>query len=333
MNKQLFVTGPREVAFRDIDVPDCPDDGVVVKAKLTAVSTGTELRVYRAIPVDKAGKFLHERVPFQLPTINGYSMLGEIIEVGPHAGDLQIGQRVMCRGPHGHYAAQPASFVRPLPDEIADEEGVFITILEVAHKALRQGNPPCGGNVAIIGQGVVGLSLLAYCSSFGCRTAVMDLDQGRLEIARAMGATLAVSPADESAFEQIHDLFDGDGADVAFECASNWAGIQSALEVTRTDGTVVVVSRHTKEPNFNPVGTPFLGKRLNLVTTYGYHPDGHRWDERHSIQLTVDLLRRKQMNIQPMITHNVSWEELPAVYERLDQGDSSIVGVVVKWAE
>jgi len=34
-----------------------------------------------------------------------------------------------------------------------------------------------------------------------------------------------------------------------------------------------------------------------------------------------------------MITHRVSWEELPDIYQRLDQGEREIVGVVVDWLD
>ena len=146
----------------------------------------------------------------------------------------------------------------------------MINILEVAHQGLRQGNPPVGGNVAVVGQGVIGLSALAYATTFGMRTAVLDIDPTRLQIAEEMGARLAVSPEEENAVNQVYDLFDGAGADATCEAASNWAGIRTAMEVTGIDGTVVIIARHTQHPDFNPVGHPFLGKRLRIVTTYAY---------------------------------------------------------------
>ena len=41
------------------------------------------------------------------------------------------------------------------------------------------------------------------------------------------------------------------------------------------------------------------------------------------------MLNRGQLAIEPMITHRVPWHELPDIYRRLDQGDLSILGVVV----
>ena len=329
--KRLLVTGAKQVAFDEAEQPLCSDDAVVMRAELTAISTGTELRVYRAIPVDEAGQFLHERVPFQFPTENGYSMVGQVVEVGAHVKSVGVGDRVFAAAAHKEFAAVPAESVTRLPDSIPDDEAVMLSILEVAHKALRQGNPPAGSNVAIVGQGVVGLSLLAYAVAFGFRTAVLDVSPERLEISKQLGAQLAVSPSAEGALDQVLDLFDGEGADVAFEAASHWSAVRTAMEVTGIDGTVVLVSRHTATPGFNPAGHPYLGKRLNLVTTYDYPSVGHRWSRHRSVGLTVDLLARQQLKIRPMLTHRFSWRDLPEAYRRLDQGERSIAAAIIEW--
>jgi len=312
-------------------MPKCERDGVVIRARLTAISAGTELRVYRAIPVDKAGQFLHETIPFVFPAENGYSMVADVVEVGAEVSHLSVGDRVFAPAPHKEFAAVPVSRVVSLPDEIPDEEAVLIDILEVAHIAIRQGYPPAGGNVAIVGQGIIGLSITAYASAFGFRTVVVDRDPGRLEIARQMGALVTVSPDEDDAIERVVRLFEEDGADVTFEAASNWAGIRTAMEMTRTDGKVVIVSRHTNDPDYNPVGHPFLGKRLHLITSYGYPPEGSRWSEPRSMALTVDLLARRRLNLTPMLTHRFTWDQLPEVYRQLDEGDQSIVGALFDW--
>lgn len=329
--KRLVITGPRQAVFEEAAMPVCATDGVVVKAKVSAISAGTEVRIYRAIAVDDAGRFMHEKVPFKLPIENGYSMVGEVVEVGTEVQELTVGKRVFVPAPHKEYAAVAASDAIRLPDSIPDEEAVMLSILEVAHQGLRRGEPPAGGNVAIVGQGVIGLSVTAYTQAFGMRTAVLDPDPTRLEIAQAMGAQLAISPTAEGAVDQVVRFFDDDGADVTLEATSNWAGIRTAMEVTRADGTVVIVARHTHEPDFNPFGHPFLGERLHLVTTYSFPSEHDRWSKRRSFALTVDLLAHRRLPIAPMLTHEFAWYELPEAYKRLDEGDRSIVGTTIRW--
>lgn len=329
--KRLIITGPKKASFEDVPMPECTTDGIIVQARVTAISAGTELRVYNAVPVDSAGQFMHENVPFILPSENGYSMVGEVVEIGAEVQDLQVGDRVFVPSPHKEYAAYPAAVAIPLPDSVADKEAVMLNIMEVSHNALRQAAPEPGANVAVIGQGIIGLSLTAYATAFGFRTAVLDTAPTRLEIARQMGALFAASPTTENARAQIIELFGSDGADTAYEATSNWAGIRTAMEVTRTDGKVVVVSRHTTVPDFNPVGHPFFGKRLHLITTYATQAANHRWSERRSAELTIDLLARQRLYIKPMLTHQFAWHELPEIYQRLDAGDRSIVGTTIHW--
>ena len=329
--KQLLVNGPRQAALCEVPKPECPADGVLVQARLSAISPGTELRVFRAEAVDEAGRFLHEHVPFQLPTLNGYSMVGVVRETGPDAARVRPGERVFATAPHGEWAAVSAAAVEPLPETIADEQAVWLNVLEVAHRALRQASPAPGGDVAIIGQGVIGLTMLAWSVACGFRTVVVEREPIRLEIARRMGADLALSPDRDDCPAQVVEHLGGEGADVVFEAASDWEGIRTALHVARTDGNVVVMSRHTRLPKFNPVGHPFLGKRLNLMTTYGYPPDGHRWDRRRSVALTLDFLARGRIMLDPMVTDRLPAEELPAVYSRIDRGEASLVGVLIDW--
>lgn len=89
--KRLVIAGLRQAVFEEVEMPVCAADGVVVKAKVTAISAGTEVRVYRAIAVDEAGSFMHETVLFELPIENGYSMVGEVVEVGAKVEGLAVG--------------------------------------------------------------------------------------------------------------------------------------------------------------------------------------------------------------------------------------------------
>ncbi len=160
--KRLLITGPRQVSFDECAEPKCPAGGVLVRAQLTAISSGTELRVYRAQPVDEEGRYLHENVPFELPTENGYSMVGEVIACGGTVADalgtpLSIGDRVFLATTHREMVVAPADSVFRVPDDIPSERAVFLNIVEVAHAALRSGAPHLGDDVAVVGQGVIGL--------------------------------------------------------------------------------------------------------------------------------------------------------------------------------
>ena len=331
--KRLVVTGPRQVEFQDVPVPECPRDGVLARAIATAVSTGTEIRAYRRIPVDEEGTMQYPGVPFPSgPAECGYSMVAEIVEIGPDAAGLEVGDRVFLGGSHKEYAAAPASDVVKLPDSIPTEQAAMLNLLGVGHIALRTGQPAPGENVAVVGLGVIGQSAVAWCRAFGFRTVGIDLDRGRLEIARAMGVHSAASPADADFRSRIDEVFDGEGADMVIEAASSWRAIRTGMDIARRDGRVVVTATHVDRPDYNPVGHPYLSQRITLNTAYGYEDPGWRWDRDRCLRLTMDMLSRGRLTIEPMITHRVPWHQLPDIYHRLDQGDLTILGVVIDWS-
>jgi 2-desacetyl-2-hydroxyethyl bacteriochlorophyllide A dehydrogenase len=331
--QRLIITGPRQAKFEQVDLPVCPPDGLLVRARVTAISTGTEVRVYRLIPVDAAGQFLHANVPLELPTENGYSMVGDVVEVGADVADFAVGDRVFVPAPHRQYAAVPAQLAVKVPPSVPDEQAVFLSILEVSHLALRKGTPAPGENLAIIGQGVIGLSALAYGVAYGFRTVAIDYDEHRLAIARAMGADLALSPAEPDFLARVRTFCDGEGADLVIEAASVWPAIQTGMEIAARQARLVVVARHTDQPGFSPVGDPYLQKEIALLVSYGHPPAGHRWDRRRSFALTLELLAKGRLNLAPMITHRFPWHQLPQVYDRLDRGERELVGIVLDWQQ
>ncbi len=331
--QQLLITGARQAEFRESGPLACGEDQLLVRARVTAVSTGTEMRVYRAIPVDQQGQFLHETVPFVLPAPIGYSMVADVLEIGSDVRGFAVGDRVYVPAPHGHLAVMDANLALLLPVEIPDETAVFLNILEVAHIGLRRAVPELGANVAIVGQGVIGLSALAYCRAFGLRATAIDVNTSRLAISGKLGALQTIDASAVDAEIEVQNCFDGQLADVTLETASTWSGIRTAMQATRTNGTVVVVSRHTDMPDFNPMGHPFLGKQLTLRTSYGHRTAGDRWDRQRSMQLTLDLMARGEIDLGPVITTRCRWQQLPEIYAQLDAGDRKMVGIVVDWKE
>ena len=331
--KRLIITGPRRAEFEDVPTPDCPEDGLLVQATVTAISTGTEIRGYRATPVDDEGLLLYPSAPIKFPYHNGYSMVGKVVAIGGGVSGFAVGDRVFVPEPHQEYAAVGADSAVKLPESIPAEVGVFLSILTVAQLALRKGRPTPGESVAIVGQGVIGLSTLAFCKALRFRTLAVDTDRRRLAVAEKMAADLAVGPTDDDFGKRVLDWSDGRGADLVIEAASKSPALKTAMDIARVGGVVVVVARHTDSATFSPVNHPYFHRDVTLLTTYGHERDGHRWDRKACFALTVDLLARGELDIGPMITHEFEWDAIPEVYRRLDEGDSELLGVVLHWPD
>ena len=101
----LWSLGRGRRAFEDVDMPVCESEGIVVKVRVTTISTGTELRGYDTRAADDEGLFMHANVPYELPTENGYSFVGEVVEVGLEVCDQSVGDRMFVPMFHKEYAA------------------------------------------------------------------------------------------------------------------------------------------------------------------------------------------------------------------------------------
>ena len=330
MMKRLVINGPRRAEFEDLSIPACYDDGLLIRAEATTISTGTEIRAYRCISVDEKGELLYPNIPMSFPFENGYSMVGRVVEAGRLAEGFDVNDRVFVPEPHKEYTSVNTRDALKLPDGVLTEHAVFLSILGVGQLALRKGSPEMGQNIAVVGLGVIGLATVALCQAFKFPVLGIDMDGRRLEVASAMGIDV-ISPEDPNFQHKVFEWSDGRGADLVIEAASTWRATRTAMDVAKEGGTIVVVSRHTDKPDFSPVNHPYFGKDLKLLTSYGYTDS--RWDRMASMRLMLDMLESEDLVIRPMITHEFEWTEIPEVYHRLDEGDSELLGVIIRWPE
>ena len=330
--KRLIISAPNVAEFEDVPIPECPVDGILVCASATTFSTGTEIRTYLGTSVDPEGRFLYpSRVPLKFPYETGYSMVGQVIDVGSSTRGFSVGDRVFIGESHKEYAVSETDSAFNLPDSVGTEQAVFLNILSVGQLALRKALPRPGENVAIIGLGVIGLSTLAFCRAFGFRTLAIDKDPKRLAIGNAMGADVTAEADSEELHSIVMKWSDGRGADVVIEAATSWSAIKTGMDIVRPQGTVVVVATHTDKPNFSPVSYPYNVKEVILMTSYGYDLQDERWNRKACMALSIDLISRGELDISPMLTHEIKWHDIPEIYQRIGNGEKGIVGTLVHW--
>jgi threonine dehydrogenase-like Zn-dependent dehydrogenase len=213
-------------------------------------------------------------------------------------------------------------------------------MLDIGLCAIQRAEPTPGEFLAIVGQGVIGQCALACGRALGFRTIAVDIDKERLAISRRMGADLAISPKVPDFQQSIQEFTHGEGVDLVVEAASVWPAIKTAYDLVHRRGRIVVPARHLDQPDFSPVGYPYQRREIALMTSFSYHRfpgfdnypiDICRWTRRRNFELLWDLMGSGRLDIGPMITHRVSYQDLPEVYRQLDAGMSTIVGVLVDW--
>ena len=88
--------------------------------------------------------------------------------------------------------------------------------------ALRSAGLEAGQTVAVFGCGGVGLSIVQGARIGGARQIVaLDRFDGKLEMARRVGATHVVNTSNDDPVKAVRALTGGDGVDHAFEAVGN----------------------------------------------------------------------------------------------------------------
>jgi len=111
-----------------------------------------------------------------------------------------------------------------------------------AGAVIRSAKVQPGDTVAVFGAGGVGLNSVQAAALVGAaEIIVVDLEPAKLELARRLGATRTVNPADGDTVEQVMAMTDGRGVDHAFEVIGALTTLEQATRVLGRRGTVYIV--------------------------------------------------------------------------------------------
>ncbi|MGH2403334.1 MAG: alcohol dehydrogenase catalytic domain-containing protein, partial [bacterium] len=203
--KQVIVHAPYDVRVDDVGTPDRPlgDYELLVRTEVSALSPGTETRVYTGLDAER----FRYRVSYPFPL--GYNNVGRIVAAGPKVETYKLGQRIFSRMPHqSRYivaeralgeAGRPSSanvpmsydVIAPVPDDVPSEWAVFTHLLTLGFNALHSGQYRFGENVVVIGLGIVGLGAVCMAHLAGARVGAIGNGASRLAVAQALGADVA----------------------------------------------------------------------------------------------------------------------------------------------
>lgn len=354
--KQVLVK-KGEITVEELPIPAIADNEVLIKTHYSLISTGTELSgismskeslVTRAIKqphnLKKAMKMAGDRgfmqtykiikgmLDFGTPT--GYSLAGEVVEVGKNVTDLRPGNFVAASGAnianHAQYAAVPRLLVSRIPDGLDLKQAASVTLGAIAMQGVRQAEVTFGETVAVIGLGLLGQLTCQILAAAGCRVIGIDIDSARMEIAKNLGANWTVSP--QNIFE-VKKITEGFGVDAAIITASTEKSdpINQAMEITRKKGRVIVVGAIGLELKRNP----WYEKEIDLKISCSYGPGRYdptyetemldypfpyvRWTENRNMEEYLKLLAEKKVDFLALSPAEYPIENAPTAYEELKE--------------
>jgi predicted dehydrogenase len=264
------------------------------------------------------------------PMALGYSSAGTIIELGANMQGFKVGQRVACAGGtyavHAEYAVVPRNLLVALPDEVDFESAAFATLGAIAMHGFRLGQPQVGERVAVVGLGVLGYLAAQIAAAGGCSVLGIDIDPQRMELAASLGIK-AVARADAEAAGAAFTA--NRGFDVVLICADTASNDPVELAATLARDRARIVA--TGAVGLNIPRRPYYEKELSFINSRSYgpgrydasyeeggtdYPAGYvRWTEGRNLEAVVELMRRGELRVEPLITHRFPIEQAGQAYE------------------
>ncbi len=301
-----WVVAPGHAELRDEPVPSGGPDTVLVRTLHSAISRGTESRVFRGeVP---SSEYARMRAPFQsgdfpAPVKYGYSNVG-LVEQGPRE---LLGRPVFCLFPHQSLYRVPVQAVHLLPEGVPAARAVLAANMETAVNALWDAGPRIGDRIAVVGGGVLGL-LVAYLASRipGSTVQLVDTQAARQTVANALGAQFAL-PDDAS-----------EDVDLVVHASGQSAGLATALRLAGMEATVLELSWYGDRPVTLALGEAFHTRRLMLKSSQVgqvANVQRARWDHRRRLVLALSLLADSRLDM--LVNASVAFAQLPSELSRL----------------
>lgn len=371
---QNFKTG--ELSLGEAPVPRPHPRGVLVRVSASLISSGTDRAVIALARKGYVGKAL-DRPDLARKVINkartdglwstykvvknliaepiplGYSLVGEVVAIAPGIHDLAIGGRVACAGlghaNHAEFVAVPANLTVPVPRNVSDGDAAYATLGAIAMHGVRQADQQFGGTVLVVGLGLVGLLSVKLCVAAGLRVIGLDVDERKLDLARASGVLAASTPADPNLNSTVRTLTHGIGVDaVLVTAASRDSGaiLDQVAPFCRDRARVVIVG----DVKIELSRRAYFEKELEILQSRSYGPGRYdpsyeeggndypvgyvRWTERRNMQAFIDLLADGRLDLGALTTHRFPFSQAMDAYRLITEGGREpCVGILLDYGE
>ena len=326
--------------LEDVDVPSIGINDVLIRVEKTGIC-GTDVHIYNW------DAWSQKTIP--VPMVIGHEFVGEVVEVGSnvadfYAGDIVSGEghvvcghcrnclagrRHLCPHTKGVGVNRPGAFAEyislpmanlwhhreGIPREIA---AIFDPFGNAVHTALAF--PVLGEDVLITGAGPIGIMAVAVAKHAGARFVVItDVNPYRLELARKMGATVALDVRHGDLAGVQRDLGMVEGFDVALEMSGNESAFCSILDHMCHGGKIAMLG----------IPSAPIAIDWNKVVFHSLTIRGIYGREMYETWYKMTVMLQSGLDISPVITHRMRYTDYQEGFEVMRSGNSG--KVILDW--
>lgn len=337
--KAVKVYGPGDYRVEEVKTPVPNKEEVIIKIGACGIC-GSDLKVYHGSDLYWAG----DDPWMKTPVIPGHEFYGTVVALGEGAEEkhgVKLGDRVttdqikpcgkcrfcqtgkywMCEV-HDMYGFQKdvaegamaeylkiyaTSKIYKIDSELNENEAAIVEPLACAIHTVQRARIEFEDVVVLAGAGTLGLCITQLIKLKTPKMLiVLETNDKRLKLAKKFGADLVLNPLEVDVIKKVKDLTDGYGCDVYIEATGSPVGVTQGLHMIRRLGRFVEMSVFGKDTtaDWSIIGDK---KELDLL---GSHLGPYTYP------IAIDLLKRKLISVEGIVTDTYKIEDFPAAFER-----------------
>ena len=251
-------------------------------------------------------------------------------------------------GGQAEYLRVPYADVGPLKvdSDLPDEQVLFLSdVFPTGYMAAENADIEAGDTVAVWGCGAVGQFAIQSAWMMGAEQVIaIDRIPERLDMAREHGDAAVIGYEDEDVYDRLMEATGGRGPDAVIDAVGTEAhgtgftglsdrvkqgvrlqddrptALREAITCCRKGGTVSVPGAYTGRANI-PMG-PFMNKALTMKS-------GQTHVQRYLDSL-LETIEEGEIDPSFVVTHEVSLEEGPEMYETFNEKEDDCIKVVLR---
>jgi threonine 3-dehydrogenase len=330
----------RGLWLEEVAEPVIGINDVLVRVRYTGIC-GTDVHIF------EWDDWAQKTIP--VPMAIGHEFVGEIVAVGANVNDFYpgdvvsgeghvvcgrcrnclAGRRHLCASTQGVGVNRPGAFAelislpmtniwRHNPGIDQQVAAIFDPFGNAVHTALSF--PVLGEDVLITGAGPIGIMAIPVVRHAGARHIVVtDMNPFRLDLARKMGATLAINPNETPLAQAQKQLGMMEGFDVGLEMSGNSQALRDMILNMSHGGKIAVLGIPAKEMQMDMRQVIF-----NMLTIKGIYGR-----EMYETWYKMSVMLESGMDISPVITHRFSYHDFQHGFDAMISGQTG--KVVLDW--
>ena len=319
-------SGTRNITVRDYSLRPLEKSELLIKVAYCGVC-GTDKHIYEG------------NATSSIPVILGHEYSGTITEKGSKNTKFDIGDKVaidpniycgcckFCRigkvnfcenlkalgvthdGGFAEYSIVPISQVYLVPNDFDLSIAAFAEPLSCCLRGIEHADIKPGNSVVIIGGGPIGLLMIQLVKNAGAsRIILIEPDAHKQKLGIELGADYYLSPVEEKISEKINELTDSQ-VDVVIECVGNKNTVDQAINLAGKGGKIVIFGLAPKDQHITLNLQHLFQNELKIFNSF-LNP--------FTIKPAIDLLIHNRINVQQLITKQVSLKNINDVFHDND---------------